>query len=126
MRLLDARAVIYDNVVILADFPDASRAPRYAILSHTWGIEEVLFQDLQLGPQYEIVDDYRSDTSSNPGSEVYDSDTESVTSTSSDSPTSDDRRTHVKAGWNKVLNTCLLVVRDDLRYVWIDTCKSTN
>ncbi|KAK5167078.1 uncharacterized protein LTR77_007808 [Saxophila tyrrhenica] len=30
--------------------------------------------------------------------------------------------THVKAGWNKVPNTCLQASRDGHRYVWIDTC----
>lgn len=124
MRLLDAKALIYNNVANLVDFPDASRAPRYAILSHTWGVEEVLFQDIHLGPQHELVDDYRNDASFDLGNYTYDSDTESVTSASSDMPSLGDPRTHVKRGWNKVWNTCLLVVRDDLRYVWIDTCKS--
>jgi hypothetical protein len=54
MRLLDAEALIYDNVAELADFPDETSAPPYAILSHTWEEEEVLFHDIALGPQHEI------------------------------------------------------------------------
>ena len=53
MRLLDAHALIYDNIAALVDFTDQSLPP-YAILSHTWGDEEVLFQDIGLGPQHEI------------------------------------------------------------------------
>jgi hypothetical protein len=54
MRLLDAEALIYDNVADLIDFPDESSAPPYAILSHTWEEEEILFHDIPLGPQHEI------------------------------------------------------------------------
>ncbi|KAI8297945.1 Vegetative incompatibility protein HET-E-1 [Colletotrichum sp. SAR11_59] len=41
MRLLDTRSFE------LAEFVD--NVPKYAILSHTWGAEEVLFDDLQGG-----------------------------------------------------------------------------
>ena len=54
MRLLDAKALIYDNVAELIEFPDESSAPPYAILSHTWEEEEVLFHDIYLGPQHEV------------------------------------------------------------------------
>ena len=54
MRLLDAEALIYDNIAELVDFPDVSSAPPYAILSHTWEQEEVLFHDVPLGPQHEF------------------------------------------------------------------------
>jgi hypothetical protein len=52
MRLLDAEALIYDNEAELVDFADESHAPKYAILSHTWEEEEVLFQDIPLGPEH--------------------------------------------------------------------------
>lgn len=32
-----------------ADYPTSSTIPPYAILSHTWGLEEVLYQDLEEG-----------------------------------------------------------------------------
>ena len=174
MRLLDAEALIYDNVAELVDFPDESLAPEYAILSHTWEQEEVLFQDIVLGPQHEIqpsmsymralrreaaVDQHNSghfDFSSSDDTDTDMSDEESTTymttlpsvsndstsdaslnsdedassclgSSSSNSRNDVDARLHtphVKAGWNKVLNTCLQTLRDGLRYVWIDTCKS--
>ena len=54
MRLLDAEALIYDDVAELVEFTDESSAPPYAILSHTWEEEEVLFADIPLGPQHEI------------------------------------------------------------------------
>ena len=171
MRLLDAEALIYHNVARLVEFPDADRAPSYAILSHTWAEEEVLFEDIKLGPQHEIATDTdfcysqeyskltrridpwlsegfwpRSDAESMKiSSDEDDSDflpiNENVDemeigsvlkgsgdgtvseSTKSSPPTSTDAEVHVKAGWNKVLNTCLISVRDRLRYVWIDTCR---
>ena len=55
MRLLDAEALIYDDVAELVDFTDELSAPPYAILSHTWEQEEVLFADIPLGPQHEIA-----------------------------------------------------------------------
>ena len=171
MRLLDAEALIYDNVARLVEFTDASRAPDYAILSHTWEEEEVLFEDIKLGPQHEIATHYffrqdlRSKGSLDLTSSVADlrraSDIESISIETDDDETdffsvseaSDENEDvsmsndgtgdavsestkdslpnspadalglHVKEGWNKVLNTCLLTVRDQLRYVWIDTCK---
>lgn len=42
MRLLDAKSIT------LHEF-QGSKIPRYAILSHTWGDDEVSFQDLQAG-----------------------------------------------------------------------------
>ena len=163
MRLLDAEALIYDNVARLAEFPDASRAPKYAILSHTWEDEEVLFEDIARGPQYEIASDIvsRQNRRSTRSSDSNRSGSTSSRSTSSarSSPSSisigsehgdssilvDERNSdyqfddatstfsnvsntevsdfHVKAGWNKALNTSLLAVRDGLQYVWVDTCE---
>lgn len=185
MRLLDAEALIYYNVARLVEFTDASEAPDYAILSHTWEDEEVLFEDIKLGLQHEIASDtvfrqsfrstaprsrsisligspstlrsssldYKSIKSDEEerGAPPHDSDSQSnyamtiesdedepdflSQDSNSDSHSEDPSSTfsntsdtglvglHVKAGWNKVLNTCLLAVRDRLRYVWIDTCR---
>lgn len=174
MRLLDARALIYENVAELVDFPDESSAPEFAILSHTWEEEEVLFQDIALGPQHEIRPSIASiralrrqsdmthhssshfhlSSSDDTAMEMSDEDSMnvsmspsasgdpmSVSSLSSDNDASTPlgrsssnlsncaasllHAPHVKAGWNKVLNTCLQTVRDELMYVWIDTCKSS-
>jgi hypothetical protein len=45
MRLLEMNT---EGEFSLADF-SATRVPPYAILSHTWGLEEVSFQDLMHG-----------------------------------------------------------------------------
>lgn len=147
MRLLDARALIYDNVARLVDFPKVAYGDHlYAILSHTWEDEEVLFDDIRLGPQHEIPDEVESDNDSEssrgsdsnwipsssassadehlePRDTGSDGDVESDTSWSSTASPTIGRGTHVKAGWTKMLNTCLLAVRDKIRYVWIDTCE---
>jgi hypothetical protein len=34
----------------LEEFPDESKAPEYAILSHTWGKDEVIFDDFKNRP----------------------------------------------------------------------------
>jgi hypothetical protein len=142
MRLLDARALIYQGIVRLVDDHDVG-GPHYAILSHTWREEEVLFEDIPLGPDYEITtiskpqrkkDGYRSDSRLYPewfhtfpyrrlfeskasrGAGIC-SQCESVT----DHIVPSEER-HVKVGWNKVLNTCLQACRDGIDYLWIDTC----
>ena len=126
MRLLDARALVYDNIARLAEYPDASQAPRYAILSHTWENEEVLFEDIGLGPQYEVPDELEDYFPIRAADDDYDSDVQSTGSMFSSAASMDSQSAHVKAGWNKVLNTCLLAVRDGFRYVWIDTCTCVS
>jgi hypothetical protein len=56
-----------------------STKPPYAILSHTWGTEEVTFQDMQNG------------------------------------------KAKGKKGYNKIHNCCQKALREDLKYVWVDT-----
>ena len=67
------------------------------------------------------------DSEGEPGflSEESDSDyrSDDATSTFSNFSNTEVSDFHVKAGWKKVLNTCLLAIRDGLRYVWIDTCE---
>lgn len=109
MRLLDAWLLIYEGVAELVEFPDERSAPPYAILSHTWGEEEVLFSDLPLGPNHEVV------TSKESLRALRRKDGRHIEVTARSKP-------HVKLGWNKVLNTCLQACRDGLEYVWIDTC----
>lgn len=199
MRLLNAEALIYDNIAELEYFSDERSIPPYAILSHTWAEEEVLFEDIALGPQHEIQPsaasirafhrrdagqsvDFDSDMSFSDDESVRakdsdgalfdvnlsddfledeeafdelceetgDFDKQSSTSASSDGSLADSfqwvggedlrcdkcsayitlhsmrmkqLRPHVKAGWNKVLNTCLQTLREGLQYVWIDTCE---
>ena len=51
MRLLNARTHK------LEEFP--GRVPQYAILSHTWGLEEVSFKDLTSNPKVESMQGYK-------------------------------------------------------------------
>lgn len=113
MRLLDAWLLIHENIAELVEFPDERSAPPYAILSHTWEHEEVLFSDIPLGPRHEIVPSrsalrYRQRHSCAAQAATHDS------------------KPHIKAGWNKVLNTCMQACRDELEYVWIDTCCKSS
>ena len=75
----------------LSQFFDEQR-PAYAILSHTWGTEEVTYQDLHHFHQ-----------------------TRSVQGESS-SPVSS------RAGWRKIKACCDQALIDGFEWVWIDTC----
>ncbi len=74
MRLLNAKTLK------LHSFQE-SEAPRYAILSHTWHDEEVLFEDLQ-----------------------------------------DMSRASKKAGFAKIKFCCEQALKEDIEFVWVDTC----
>ncbi|KAI1870057.1 hypothetical protein JX265_006227 [Neoarthrinium moseri] len=76
MRLLDV------TTLQMADFFGVD-VPRYAILSHTWGREEVSYQDMLQGRHSQVLG---------------------------------------KKGASKIQAACLRARRDDLHYVWIDTC----
>lgn len=125
MRLLDAEALIYDNVAELVNFPDESTAPRYAILSHTWDHEEVLFEEIGLGPHHEIQHPISStreqrrrrvvESSSSPDQREF---------VNMSEDTVDDTTGHTKAGWKKIFNACMETLRAGLMYIWIDTCRS--
>lgn len=54
MRLIDVEALIYDNEPVMIEVFDERKLPEYAILSHTWEEEELLYQDFHLGPQHEF------------------------------------------------------------------------
>ncbi|EEY16513.1 HET domain-containing protein [Verticillium alfalfae VaMs.102] len=63
----------------LEEFFDES-IPDYAILSHTWGVEEVTLQDLE-NPDHVL-----------------------------------------KKGYTKIEGTCTLAAKENIEYIWIDTC----
>ncbi len=71
-----------------------SEIPAYAILSHTWGQNEVSFHQLQSDPVTLAEHD-------GAGPEVP--------------PSIDDGR-------SKIAHTCELAIQDGLEYVWVDTC----
>lgn len=109
MRLLDAWTLIYDGEAELVEFVDEQSLPPYAILSHTWAEEEVLFHDIALGPDHEIMPSKPSLRTRHRRNRTH---PELIRPA----------KPHVKVGWNKVLNTCLQACRDGFEYVWIDTC----
>jgi hypothetical protein len=74
MRLLNAKTLK------LHSFPEGE-APRYAILSHIWRDEDLLFEDLQDIP-----------------------------------------RVSKKAGFTKIQFCCGQALKEDIEFVWVDTC----
>ena len=109
MKLLDAKLLINEGRAQLVEFQDERNLPNYAILSHTWADEEVLFHDLELGPRHEIE----------PHSGVVWSATDHVSSAQTAPAT---LGPHIRAGWNKILNACIQARKDGFSYIWIDTC----
>ncbi|KAL8690236.1 MAG: hypothetical protein Q9218_004274 [Villophora microphyllina] len=94
MRLLNTRTRR------LSQFFDEQRPP-YAILSHTWGMEEVSMQDLEeLHKQFEIEDLHGDSLQSPPASS-------SVSS---------------RAGWRKIEASYDQALHDRLSWIWVDTC----
>jgi hypothetical protein len=91
MRLLQTRTLkfeeFFDNAI-----------PEYAILSHTWGAEEVSFQDAL---------------------RITGAATPAATPAASALIQKD---LACKAGWDKIKRTCSLALKDDLEYAWVDTC----
>ncbi|KAF9885268.1 hypothetical protein FE257_013066 [Aspergillus nanangensis] len=95
-----------------------SEAPPYAILSHTWGKDEVSFQDIQdpSPPGFRTSDRGRpfDQTTKKP------SDGRPTTDYSDEIPTSDKHTK--KLGYDKIIKTCQQALEDGFAYVWIDTC----
>jgi Heterokaryon incompatibility protein (HET) len=144
MRLLDARALVYEGISQLVD-DDEVGWPNYAILSHTWGREEVLFEDIALGPNHEIdsldkeqqiTQGYRSDSRPHGGIgfgkfrlrllKLFQEERNLPGVCKSCQPRNQSllsqRRSHIKAGWKKIWSACLQACRDGYDYIWIDTC----
>ena len=122
MRLLDARALIYEGVSRLVDDAEVGH-PCYTILSHTWGKEEVLYEDIELGPNHEIENTtgtavqreargYRSDSR-------FETKRENLRCAPVVEQVPEIAGPHVKKGWLKVLNACLQTCRDGYDYIWI-------
>ncbi|KAK3400035.1 heterokaryon incompatibility protein-domain-containing protein [Sordaria brevicollis] len=117
MRLLNVETLqveLFDN------------GPRcaYAILSHTWGAEEVSFQDMQ-------------DLARAPGPGTVSPFVDSGYNTTSSSRTNTGTNNHFdfgshgvaktnpltsKKGYSKILGCCAKARTEGYRYVWIDTC----
>ncbi|OBT90307.1 hypothetical protein VE02_03333 [Pseudogymnoascus sp. 03VT05] len=139
MRLLDARALAHEGVSRLVD--DAEVGNHYfAILSHTWGQEEVLFEDIALRPNYEVdslTEEQRATRGYSSGSRMMhdrefrfkwfrrngeDRSPRGVCKSCRPRNQSVIRQqgSHIKAGWKKIWSVCLQACRDGYDYVWID------
>ncbi|KAH8805061.1 heterokaryon incompatibility protein-domain-containing protein [Xylogone sp. PMI_703] len=86
-----------------------SEIPEYAILSHTWGQEEVTFVDIQNIPagRKPISMLWKKKDSS--------SDREA-------SPFVHDQAVQEKAGYKKIYYSCTQAAHDGYQYIWIDSC----
>lgn len=88
MRLINV------STLELYDF-SFSKSPAYAILSHTWGLEEMTFQEMSAMDR----DDQLDNQSRRQGRDV-----------------------RKKKGFEKIVRTCKEAKSDGLEWVWIDTC----
>ncbi|KAI1458789.1 heterokaryon incompatibility protein-domain-containing protein [Annulohypoxylon moriforme] len=77
MRLLHASGKEFKEFIIDGEIPP------YAILSHTWGDEEISFQDMRDIPLEQLS---------------------------------------FKKGYKKIFYCCVQAFRDDLEWIWVDTC----
>ncbi|KAK4159239.1 heterokaryon incompatibility protein-domain-containing protein [Cladorrhinum sp. PSN259] len=94
MRLIKAPTLEFE------EFFD-SDTPRYAILSHTWGHEEVSLADAR---------------------RIFAQVTALAAGFTSQSILSSLPHGSQNAGLDKIIRTCAQALKDDLQYVWIDTC----
>jgi hypothetical protein len=83
--------------------------PKYAILSHTWGSEEVSYAELQ---RY---------TDRKDGAPVYEASAVHLPGFATPQAALIQRAIESKAGYEKIMMTCKQAVKDGFKYVWIDT-----
>ncbi|EAA33114.1 HET-domain-containing protein [Neurospora crassa] len=115
MRLLDVETL---QLELFDDGPKCA----YAILSHTWGQEEVSFQDMQdlakaprttstfVDSGYSTASSTRNHTGP---SEQFDF---------ANNGTAQHKPVTAKQGFSKILGCCAKARTEGYRYVWIDTC----
>ncbi|KAF4931234.1 Vegetative incompatibility protein HET-E-1 [Colletotrichum viniferum] len=102
MRLINV------NTLELEEFFDEN-IPEYAILSHTWGREEVSFQDLCW------LHDYEKNRMTYASLETMIS---QIGQNMADKAT----KIRQRAGFDKIVQSARIAERRRLRYVWVDTC----
>ncbi|KAI1812792.1 HET-domain-containing protein [Poronia punctata] len=95
MRLIDV------NTLQLIEF--FTNIPPYAILSHTWGSEEVTFQDylFAVNPTHHSHSHHHSSHHQAQAQEI--------------------KTIRTKTGFHKILNSCSRAKRDGISYLWCDT-----
>jgi hypothetical protein len=111
MRLLDAKAILLEEFV--------GEVPPYAILSHTWGQEEVSFQDIHELSKRDL-------SSHEPNNHNLGSHKANKHEFGNPNLSSRDLGKHStvrqKAGYLKIKQCCQQATTDGLDYVWVDTC----
>ncbi|KAE9571193.1 Vegetative incompatibility protein HET-E-1 [Colletotrichum fructicola] len=102
MRLINA------NTLELEEFFD-DNIPRYAILSHTWGQEEVSFQDLCWLHDYEK-------------NQMTYASVEALIPQIGQNMEHKATAIRQRAGFDKIVKSALIAIAWDIQYVWLDTC----
>ena len=110
MRLLNAKTFKFK------EFNDA-QLPPYAILSHTWGSEEVSYKEIRFVQQIVTLPDHLRKN------EIALTALTVAAGIESDQTQSDWRKTFTnRAGLKKILGTAKLASEKQLDWVWLDTC----
>ncbi|KAF2262653.1 hypothetical protein CC78DRAFT_582421 [Lojkania enalia] len=104
MRLLDSETLEFKVF-------NESCLPRYAILSHTWGDDEVSYEDMLWLQKLESIPE---NIRSNP---LY----RFILSTSGNFPCSQEAITE-RAGYAKIVETSKLTRDLNIKWFWLDTC----
>jgi hypothetical protein len=107
MRLINARTKKLEEF-----FGDC--IPKYAILSHTWGADEISFQELR--------DYYNQVLTQERGRAGITGDAISNSPLPAQVDPDEGLPSQKPGGWMKIVGTCALALGHELEYAWIDTC----
>lgn len=88
-----------------------NNVPEYAILSHTWGPEEVSLQDLALVRSYHL--NWSRDVAAESVIDAFPYRAPCIPQSI---------RVERRSGYEKIVKCCAQAKRDKYRYVWVDTC----
>ncbi|OHE91069.1 hypothetical protein CORC01_13625 [Colletotrichum orchidophilum] len=102
MRLINV------DTLQLEEFFDGNM-PEYAILSHTWGKEEVSFRDLCWLHEYE-------------GNREAFASLEGLMASATMNSEDKAQKLRRRSGFDKIMQSAHLAKMESLRYIWIDTC----
>ncbi|KAE9979256.1 hypothetical protein EG327_007074 [Venturia inaequalis] len=103
MRLINVKTGILEEFW-------GGKKPKYAILSHTWGPEEVTFTQVQ---QFSALKD---------GQAVYETQAVHLPGFATPQASLVQRSIESKAGYTKIKMACQQAGKDGFQYIWIDTC----
>ncbi|KAK5659048.1 hypothetical protein OQA88_1135 [Cercophora sp. LCS_1] len=103
--------LINTHTLAMSEFFDAG-IPPYAILSHTWGSDEISFQDWQAISEFDNLEA----TLDSSEKELF------AASWSAAQQRKKVQSLKTKSGFDKILRFCQLAKSRDLEWAWIDTC----